>query len=124
MKLFVTVSSIGYVSSAAKVIPMGIIGTKNIAPTIIFIVTTQTLWVGKVTAATKRKTVVPKQYSRVISKYFPKILRSTPEVIEEITPQNTTLIPKIEMLELSKPIPPNNGATLIPNAVFNPTISE
>ena len=31
-----TVSSTGNVSSAAKAIPMGIMGTRNIAPTIIF----------------------------------------------------------------------------------------
>jgi len=104
--------------------PTGIIGTRKIAPTIMFMVTTHTLCVGKVAREAKRKIVVPKQQILVIRRYLPKSLSSIPETIEAITPQNTTLIPKIAMLAFVKPMPPNSGATLIPNAVFNPTISE
>jgi hypothetical protein len=50
-----------------------------------------------------------------------------PEIIDEITPKKTTKIPSTAMLDGEKSSPfvsPKSGETLIPKAVFRPTISE
>jgi hypothetical protein len=47
-----------------------------------------------------------------------------PEIIDETTPKKTTQTPSNAMLEGENPSGWNRGETLIPKAVFNPTIRE
>lgn len=71
-----------------------------------------------------KNNVVPKQKTRVISKNFLKHFKRMPENIEDTTPKNTTKTPSTAMLEGEKPSGVKRGETLIPNAVFKPTINE
>jgi len=122
-----TVSSTVQVSSAANAMPIGIIGIRNIAPITITIPTSNFKEVVKRTTAIQRNTEVPKQKTLVISKNFLKHFSRMPDSIDEITPKKTTKIPRTAMLEGEKSSPcvfPKSGETLIPKAVFNPTISE
>jgi len=47
-----------------------------------------------------------------------------PESIDETTPKNTTHTPITAMLDGEKPSGVKSGDTLIPKAVFKPTINE
>ena len=122
-----TVSSTVQVSSAANAMPIGIIGIRNMAPMTITTPTRSFKEVVKRATAVQRNTEVPKQKTLVISKYFLKHFSKMPDIIDESTPKKTTKIPRTAMLEGEKFSPslfPKSGETLIPKAVFNPTINE
>ena len=122
-----TVSSTVQVSSAANAMPIGIIGIRNMAPTTITNPTRNFKEVVKRATAVQRNTEVPKQKTLVISKNFLKHFSKMPDIIDESTPKKTTKIPRTAMLEGEKFSPclfPKSGETLIPKAVFNPTINE
>ena len=126
-KPYDTVSSTVQLSSAANAMPIGIIGIRNMAPTIITIPTRNFKVVEKRATAIQRNTEVPMQKTRVISKNFLKHLSRMPDIIDETTPKKTTKIPRTAMLEGVKSNPdgfPKSGETLIPKAVFKPTINE
>ncbi len=83
--------------------------------------------VEKRATAIQRNMEVPKQKTLVISKNFLKHFSKMPDIIDESTPKKTTKMPRTAMLEGEKFSPyllPKSGETLIPKAVFKPTINE
>ena len=119
---WVTVSSRGKVSSFAKLIPIGMMGTRKTAASIMFSEISFKPPNLKVTIAENSKMAHPKQEIRVINRYFRYALSRMPETIDEHTPPATTQTPSTEISNVVKPNGPKMGSTLMPKAVFIPII--
>ena len=92
-----TVSSIGYESSFANAIPIGIVGTRKMQPIIIITDIGIFFLVGITKIIDNSSKPVPKQNIRIIHKYYLNSLSNTPEIIDEATPIITHANPSKEI---------------------------
>jgi hypothetical protein len=103
-----TVSSIGKVSSVAKSIDTGIIGTKQNAASSILIETISRSFIKKVPIAIATSTKEPHADMRTIMTYFLYFWRRMPAETEDMIPTTQTRKPRPDISALLNPIGPKS----------------